>query len=83
MAQRLDLVAHQRDQRRHDHREPLPGEGRKLVAQGLAGSRRHDGEHVLAGQNRTHDLLLAFAEGREAEDVVENLGGVGHRERVA
>ena len=82
MAERRHLIAHQRDQRRDDEGQALAGQRRQLVAERLAGARRHDGEHVPAGQHRAHDLLLSLTEGREAEDVVENLAGVGHRERV-
>ena len=83
MAQGRHLVAHERDERRDHEGEPLAGERRQLVAERLAGAGRHDGEHVLAGQHRAHDLLLSFAEGGEAEDVVENLGGIDHVCRVA
>ena len=62
---------------------PLAGERRQLVAERLACTGRHDGENVLAGEHGAHDLLLPFAEGGEAEDVVENLGGIDHVCRVA
>ena len=73
MAQRRHLVAHEGDQRRDHEGQALAGERRQLVAEGFAGAGRHDGENVLAGQHGAHDLLLSFAEGGEAEDVVENL----------
>ena len=66
------LVAHQRDQRRDDDGEPLPHQGRKLVAERLAPAGRHDGEHVAARLDRPHDLLLPGPEGVVAEGLLEN-----------
>jgi hypothetical protein len=83
MAQGRHLVAHERDERRDHQGEPLPGQGRQLVAQGLARPGGHDRQHVLAGQHRAHDLLLPLAEGGEAEDLVENLNRIDHACRVA
>ena len=83
MAQSRHLVAHEGDERRDHEGQALAGERRQLVAQGLACTGGHDGENVLAGQHGAHDLLLSFAEGGEAEHVVENLGGIDHVCRVA
>ena len=41
LSQRLDLVLHQRDQRRDDDAGAGPHEGRDLIAQRLAAARRH------------------------------------------
>jgi hypothetical protein len=76
MAHGRYLIAHERDQRRDHDREAAAHECRQLVAERLAGARRHHGEHVLAGQHRPHDLFLPLAEGGEAEHVVENLSRV-------
>ena len=70
-AQRADLVAHQRDQRRDDEGDAGPGEGGKLVAERLAAAGRHDGEDVAAGLDGVDDLLLAGAELGKAEDLAE------------
>jgi hypothetical protein len=64
----LDLVAHQRDQRRDHDGERAIDDRRQLVAHRLAGAGRHDGEHVLAGEHGGDDLGLAGAEVVIAED---------------
>ena len=64
----LDLVAHQRDQRRDDERQPAVEHRGQLVAERLAAAGRHDGEDVLAGEHRRDDLRLAGAETVVAED---------------
>ena len=49
-AQRLeliDLVFHQRDQRRNDQRQAVERHGRQLVAEALSAAGRHDAEAVL------------------------------------
>ena len=83
MAKRRHLIAHQRDQGRDHEGQAFAHEGGQLVAQGFAGAGRHDGEHVLAGEHRAHDVLLPVAEAREAEDVVENFERIGHGSGVA
>ena len=83
MAQGRHLVAHEGDERRDHEGQALAGERRQLVAERLACTGGHDGENVLAGEHGAHDLLLSFAEGGEAEHVVENLGGIDHVCRVA
>ncbi len=67
----LDLVAHQRDQRRDDQRQPAVDDRRKLVAERLAASGRHHREDILAGKHGGDDLGLAGTEGVVAEDGLE------------
>ena len=74
-AQRADLVAHQRDQRRDDEGDAGAGQRRELVAERLAAAGRHDREDVAAGLDRGDDLLLAGAEVGEAEDPAEQARG--------
>ena len=69
--QRIHLVLHQRDQRRHHHRQPLPRHRRQLEAERFAAARRQQGKHVLARQRIADDLLLQRAEGREAEVLLQ------------
>ncbi len=66
--QRLDLVAHQRDQRRDDDGEAFLDQGRDLVAQALAAAGRQHGQHVAAFQDRLDDVRLLAPEGLVAED---------------
>ena len=47
--ERLDLVLHQRDERRDDERQVVAHQRRQLVAERLARAGRHDDEHVAAG----------------------------------
>ncbi len=83
------LVAHQGDQRRDDDGEPAADHGRQLVAERLARARRHDGEHVGAGEQRLHHLGLAGPQRGEAEHPLQRverlahgIGGVGRRWRA-
>ena len=77
-AERPDLVAHQRDQRRDDEGDARPGQRRQLVAERLAAAGRHDREHVAPGLDRGDDLLLAGTEVGEAEDLPEQAARLGH-----
>ena len=76
----VDLILHQRDQRRDDDRDAVEQERRELIAEALAGARREDRERGAARQQRLDDLLLAGAERGEAEpgaeDVERALSGV-------
>ena len=47
-AQEVDLILHQRDQRRNDDCEAGPHERRQLVAERLTAAGRHQREHVAA-----------------------------------
>ncbi len=74
-AQRAHLVAHQRDQRRDDHRHALAHQRGQLEAQRLAAARRHDRQHVAACGHRLDDLLLSGAETVESPDLAQQVGG--------
>ena len=65
--QLVHLVLHQRDQRREDERRGGAEHRRELVGERLAGAGRHQRERVAALHCRLDDLLLAGAEGGEAE----------------
>jgi hypothetical protein len=77
--QRADLVVHQRNQRRHHHRdapaELLAHDGRHLVAQALATAGGHQHQRVAAGDHVVDDGRLLAAEGRVAEHVLQHLAG--------
>ena len=75
----VDLVLHQRDQRRDDDRHAVEHERRELVAEALAAAGREDGQRRAAGEQRLDDLLLAGAEGVEAEPLREDIGGARGR----
>ena len=78
LRQRLDLVLHERDERRDDERHVVAHERGQLVAQRLAGAGRHDDEHVARGRaDRGADgVLLAGAEGVEAEGLTQGDGRI-------
>ena len=72
--ERLDLILHERDERRDDDREVVAQERRQLVAERLAGAGRHNDEHVAACQRRLAGLALAGPELGEAEVLVQRAG---------
>ena len=74
--QRVALVAHQRDQRRDDDREPVEREPGQLVAERLARTRRHDDERIAPGERRLHRLLLPGAKRLVPEQAVQMCGRV-------
>jgi hypothetical protein len=69
--QRVDLVLHQRHERRDDDRQVVAQEGGELVAERLARAGRHDHEHVAALRRGGARLALAPAELAEAEVLVK------------
>ncbi len=71
----VDLILHQRDQRRDDDGDAVEQQGRQLIAEALAGAGGKDGERRAAGEERVDDALLARAEGAEAEPGLEHLPG--------
>ena len=79
-AQKVDLVLHQRDERRDDQGDTLQRQGGKLVAERLAAAGREDGQRRLPGQQRLDHRPLAGAELREAKRGVEQISR-GHRWR--
>ena len=67
LSEPVDLILHQGDERRDDDREVVAQQGRKLIAERLAGARRHDHQHVAPGERRIASRMLAAAELPEAE----------------
>ncbi len=65
--QLLQLIGHERQQRRDDDGDAGQLERGELIGQRLAGARRHDGQHVLAGEEVADDLLLAGTEVTQVE----------------
>jgi hypothetical protein len=71
--QRGHLVLHQRDERRNDDGKPAPRQRRHLVAQRLAGPRRHHRQHVPAFKQSRDDPLLPEAERFIAECLAQDV----------
>jgi hypothetical protein len=65
--QLIDLVLHQRDERRDDERRAREQERRELESQRLAGPGRHHGQEILSRQDRLDELLLSVAKGSVTE----------------
>jgi hypothetical protein len=63
----IDLIFHQRDQRRDNDSHPLAQQGRELITQGLAATGRQDRYRGPAGQHGFNDLSLSSTKAREAE----------------
>ena len=62
IAQRRDLILHQRDQRRNDNCQPAHQHRRHLIADGFSGAGRHDAEHIAAGKDPVDQLFLTVPE---------------------
>ncbi len=62
LTQRVDLVLHQRDERRDDDGEPGEDESGRLEAEGLAAAGGKDDERVAAVERALHRLALQRAE---------------------
>src|SRR6266851_4409800 len=75
LAQRIDLILHQRDQRRNDDAEPGTDERRDLKAQRLAATGRHQHQRIAAGDDVSNDLFLLPAEAVIAEDLAQHAAG--------
>ncbi|CAN5617105.1 hypothetical protein BH20VER1_BH20VER1_25070 [soil metagenome] len=65
--ERVHLVFHQGDERRHHDGEAVAEQRRELEAKGLAAAGRHEGENVAPRQRVPHNLLLERAEPVVAE----------------
>ena len=69
----VHLVLHQSDERAHHDRRSLLNEGRQLVAEGLASTRRHDHEDVLAVHQAVDHLFLLALELIKTEEPGQTL----------
>ena len=63
----VDLILHQRDQRRDHDRRSLEQSRRKLEAKAFASARRHYSQRVLPTKKRLHQSFLAGAKLRKTE----------------
>ena len=81
LLQGVDLILHERNQRRDDEPGAGADEGWNLIAEGLAAAGRHQGEHVAAGDQRLDDVGLMRAEARVAEHLLQHVLGLGEARR--
>jgi hypothetical protein len=77
LGQGIDLVLHERDERRDDNGAARSEQGGNLVAQTLAAAGRHEDECVAAVADVVDDFGLGAAEGGIAEDVAQDGEGGG------
>ncbi len=75
--ERVDLVLHQRDQRRHDDSDAAPMQRRDLVAQRLSAAGGHQHERIAPGDQVRDDRLLMRTKARIAEHPVQRLQRFG------
>ena len=78
LTQGIDLIAHQRDQRRDDHRDTGPHQRRDLEAQRFAAAGRHQHHRVASGDHMVDDAGLLSPERVIAIDPTQ-----GFQRRVA
>ena len=97
LPERVNLILHQRDQRRHHERQrnaspgigttPIGGLQRQqrgdLVAQRLPAPRRHDNQRMPAAESTTDDRLLRTAKSCETEIPVQYVNRLHVRIHVA
>jgi hypothetical protein len=76
-AQLVALVLHERDEGRDHQRQPREQQRRELVAEGLAGARRHQRQRRPAGEHVVDRLLLAVAQALQAEGLAKNAADAG------
>ena len=74
----IDLIFHQRDERRDHHGEPLAKQGGKLEAEGLTTPGWKEREDIAAFQADLDDLSLQRSEFRIAESVFKCFEQIGH-----
>ncbi len=72
VAQRADLILHQRDQRRDHDADPVAQQRGDLVAERLAAAGRHQHERVAARFRCRDDRALLAAEGFVAEHLAQH-----------
>jgi hypothetical protein len=70
--ERVDLILHQRDERRDDDGDAGQQKRRDLIAERLAAAGRHHDERVAAAEDRVDDLLLPEPECVVPEIALQN-----------
>ena len=71
VAQHVELILHQRDQRADDDRGAAEQQRRELIGQALTGAGRQNCERVVTLQDTRHDLFLAGVETGKTELLLE------------
>jgi hypothetical protein len=76
LAQRVDLILHQRNQRRHHNARALPHQRRNLITQRLAAAGWHQHQRITTLDHMVNDGLLLAAEIRVTENSLKNVESV-------
>ncbi len=71
--QQIDLVLHQRDQRRYHNGRPVHKDGRELIAERFSATGRHEHKGVSATNQMADDRFLVALESVVAEELLESL----------
>ena len=82
IAQLLDLVLHERDERRNHQRQASLHRGGKLVAEALAGAGGHDAEDVAPAEHILDHLALHGPELIQAKHAAKLFTKVRHASRA-
>jgi hypothetical protein len=77
--QLVDLILHQRNQRRHDQRDAGQQEGRQLESERLPGSGGHDRQNVMPVHHGTNDVFLTRTKRRMPELTMKRRQNINHR----
>ena len=77
LRKRVDLIFHQRDQRRDDERDAREQQRGHLEADGFSRARGHDGDGLAAFEQALDDGLLCRAEALVAEGLLQDLQRTG------
>ena len=80
--QRIDLIFHQRNQRRHDNRKPIAHQSGQLKTERLAATGRHQHKHIPPGERIANDLLLQRPELVVAEMLFERADQIHSSKRT-
>jgi hypothetical protein len=79
IGKRIDLIFHERDQRRNNDGQPLHRERGCLKAQRFAAAGRQHDYRVAARQHRLHRLWLQRTKALEAPNLAKNAAKLFHR----
>ena len=71
IAEHVELILHQSDQRADNDRGSFEQERRQLVGEALSRSSRQNGKRVLTSEDARNDLFLAWIKASEAKPLLE------------
>ena len=75
--QLIDLILHQRDQRRDHDGQPLTHEGRELIAEAFSRAGGKDGDGIKSAEGGGHDVFLKRAEAVVTKHLSQQGGETG------